>query len=203
MNRSLMLRPAKLLGPAAAALSLVMLAAGPAAAAPSLAQRAGSEVHWTALPATSNKVFVVDYLDEVSIFDEAGIIPGSGCRTSGSNQVNCGRIATTTRLRMSAGDGDDSVSLGFFVPLPVPGVIDGGSGQDRIRGGSRADQLSDPNGWSTPQSDPTFVGEGGNDMILSRNGGYDRIDCGVGFDTVFADSGARDVVVNCENVVRF
>lgn len=198
-----MLRPAKLLGPAAAALSLVMLAAGPAAAAPSLAQRAGSEVHWSALPATSNEVFVVEFSGEVSIFDAAGIIPGFGCRTSGSNQVNCGPIASTTRLRMSAGDGDDSVTLGFFVPLPVPAVIDGGSGQDRIRGGTRGDQLSDPNGWLTPQSEDTFVGGGGNDTILSRNRGYDRIDCGDGFDTVIADSAARDVVENCENVIRF
>ncbi|MCJ1678595.1 hypothetical protein MTF65_14800 [Streptomyces sp. APSN-46.1] len=203
MNRSLMLRPAKLLGPAAAALSLVMLAAGPAAAAPSLAQRVGSEVHWAALPATSNEVFVVNNSGEISIFDAAGIIPGFGCRTSGSNQVNCGPLATTTRLRMSAGDGNDSVTLGFFTALPVPGVIDGGSGQDRIRGGSRGDRLSDPNGWPSPQSQDTFVGNAGNDTILSRNGGYDRIDCGDGFDTVIADSAARDVVLNCENVIRF
>ncbi|MFD9407076.1 hypothetical protein ACFWBN_08640 [Streptomyces sp. NPDC059989] len=203
MNRSLMLRPAKLLGPAAAALSLVVLGAGPAAAAPSLAQRAGSEVQWSALPATSNEVFVVEYLNEVSIFDEAGIVPGFGCRTSGTNQVNCGPFATATRLRMSAGDGNDSVTLGLFVPLPLAAVIDGGSGQDRLRGGTRGDQLSDPNGWPTPQSENTFVGNGGNDTIFSRNRGYDRIDCGAGFDTVIADSATRDVVANCENVIRF
>ncbi|GAA3373179.1 hypothetical protein GCM10017750_01460 [Streptomyces racemochromogenes] len=184
------------------ALSLVVLAAGPAAAAPSLAQRAGSEVQWTALPATANEVIVDVNSGEISLFDAAGVVPGSGCHSIATSQVNCGPVGTTSRLRMAAGDGNDTVGLGFFVPLPVAAVIDGGTGQDRLRGGSRGDQLSDPDGWPVPQAQNSFVGGGGNDTIISRNRGYDRIDCGDGFDTVIADPAARDVVVNCENVIR-
>ncbi|MFD0358223.1 hypothetical protein ACFVHW_31495 [Streptomyces sp. NPDC127110] len=202
MNRSHRPRAAGFLAPALIALSLVVLAAGPAAAAPSLAQRAGSEVQWTALPATANEVIVDVNSGELSIFDAAGIVPGFGCHSIASSQVNCGPVGTTSRLRMSAADGNDTVGLGFFVSLPVAAVIDGGTGQDRIRGGSRGDQLSDPDGWPVPQAQNTFTGGAGNDTVLSRNRGYDRIDCGDGFDTVIADSAARDVVVNCENVIR-
>ncbi|RSS47918.1 hypothetical protein EF912_25895 [Streptomyces sp. WAC07061] len=136
------------------------------------------------------------------VFDAAGVVPGAGCHSIATSQVNCGPVGTTSRLRMAAGDGNDTVGLGFFVPLPVAAVIDGGTGQDRLRGGSRGDQLSDPDGWPVPQAQNSFVGGGGNDTIISRNRGYDRIDCGDGFDTVIADPAARDVVVNCENVIR-
>ncbi|MEV8533659.1 hypothetical protein [Streptomyces sp. NPDC051211] len=206
MNRSLLL-PARLIGPAAAALSLVVLGAGPAAAAPSVASRVGSEVRWTALPATANTVFVGQFpAGTLSIFDEAGIVAGPGCVTQAPTQVGCGPLATATRIRLAANDGNDSVTLlfPFQGPLPIPADIDGGSGQDRLRSGDRADRLTDPDGWPSPQSEATFMAEGGNDTIISRNRGYDRIDCGSGFDTVIAGPLARDAVSsNCENVIRF
>ncbi|MEV6651768.1 hypothetical protein [Streptomyces sp. NPDC051219] len=40
-------------------------------------------------------------------------------------------------------------------------------------------------------------------MITSRNGGYDQIECGPGFDIVVADAASLDVVdASCEVVRR-
>lgn len=51
----------------------------------------------------------------------------------------------------------------------------------------------------------TFSIVGGNDTLVSKNGGFDRILCGSGFDILVADQAALDTVptgAGCEFVVR-
>jgi Ca2+-binding RTX toxin-like protein len=65
-------------------------------------------------------------------------------------------------------------------------VLDGGAGDDRLNGGYDADVVR---------------GGPGDDRIVARGGGIDRITCGPGVDTVIADS--RDGVDgSCERVRR-
>jgi len=39
-------------------------------------------------------------------------------------------------------------------------------------------------------------------VIVSRNGGYDRVECETGFDTVTADPRYLDSTASCETVIR-
>ncbi len=62
-------------------------------------------------------------------------------------------------------------------------TITGTNGNNVLRGTARADVI---------------CGRGGNDTIIAANGRRDRINCGPGRDTVYAD--ARDFVTRCERV---
>jgi hypothetical protein len=83
--------------------------------------------------------------------------------------------------RLLGGDGADELEGGRG-----PDVVDGGAGNDQLNGGYDVDVVS---------------GGAGDDRIVARGGGADRITCGPGNDLVYADSldrAARD----CERVRR-
>ncbi|MFF4420626.1 hypothetical protein ACFY04_07540 [Streptomyces sp. NPDC001549] len=71
--------------------------------------------------------------------------------------------------------------------------------------GTAADRLTDPDGWNATTGTTTFEGRDGNDTLVSKNGGFDRITCGTGFDSLVADQAALDTVPagsGCEFVIR-
>jgi uncharacterized repeat protein (TIGR01451 family) len=73
--------------------------------------------------------------------------------------------------------------------------LTGGRGRDTISGGPGNDEIA------SNLDDDIVSGDEGDDRIQVVSGGIDRIDCGDGFDVVFAD--AEDVVAaNCEDIRR-
>jgi hypothetical protein len=193
-------RSLKVLSPLAAALCLTFTASSPASANPSVATREGSEVRWTALANEENRLTVSDNAGVLTLQDLDGILPGPGCSAVNSTTVTCGPTAGTTRLRLAAGNFNDMVTVS--PGLTIPAEVDGGSGLDSLVGGSGADRLTDPDGWPSPPMGLTFAAGAGNDQVVSWNGGYDRVDCGPGFDVAVIDR-FRDTTTGCEYVIRF
>ena len=77
--------------------------------------------------------------------------------------------------------------------------IAGGSGNDRLAAGAFGANISGGAGNDTITGSPEedrLVGDEGDDVIDSRDGRYDSIDCGPGNDVLYADPG--DSAVNCE-----
>ncbi|WP_412077594.1 hypothetical protein ACLF6K_24530 [Streptomyces xanthophaeus] len=202
-NASRFLRTARLAAPALAAVTLTMAFAGPAAADPSFAMRSGGEIRFAALPGETNTVTFSIVSGNVRVTDSTSpITPGPGCTAVNPNAVNCGPIAGVNRIQASLGNQDDSATNN----TPVPADMDGGSGEDRLTGGNGNDRLTDTDGWNASTgTTTTFDGRGGNDTLVSKNGGFDRILCGSGFDILVADQAALDTVptgAGCEFVVR-
>lgn len=202
-----LLRTARLAVPAVAALTLTVAFAGPASADPAFVMRSGSQINFAALPGESNNVTFTINGGFLQVNDSANTLtPGPGCvRFSNPNTVRCGTAASVTRIQASMGDRDDVATNNTAIPSDLAG----GEGDDILIGGSGPDRLTDSDGWNaSPGSTLTFDGRGGNDTILSRNGGFDRINCGentADSDMLFADSANLDAVVpgTCEFVQRF
>ena len=82
-------------------------------------------------------------------------------------------------------------------------AISGGRGNDRIFGGAGRDRIYGNAGSDriTPgRGEDRVIAAGGDDVIFARDGAKDRISCGSGRDTVYADR--IDVVTGCERVFR-
>lgn len=201
------LRTARIAAPALAALTLTLAFAGPASADPAFVMRSGNQINFAALPGESNRVTFSVGSGFLTVSDTANALtPGPGCvQFSNPNTVRCGSASTVTRIQASMGDRDDVATNNTSIPSDIVG----GEGDDILTGGSGADRLTDSDGWNaSPGSTLTFDGRGGNDTILSRNGGFDRINCGENagdFDMLLADSATLDAVVpgTCEFVQRF
>ncbi|MFD6887069.1 hypothetical protein [Streptomyces sp. NPDC059957] len=200
------LRTARIAAPAVAALTATLAFAGPAAADPAFVMRNGSQINFAALPGESNNVTFSISGGFFQVTDSGSTLtPGPGCvQFSNANTVRCGTGAVT-RIQASLGDRDDVATNNTSVPSDLVG----GEGDDILVGGSGPDRLTDSDGWNaSPGTTLTFNGRGGNDTVLSRNGGFDRIDCGenpADFDMLLADSAPVDAVVpsTCEFVQRF
>ncbi|MGW0749304.1 hypothetical protein [Streptomyces sp. NPDC002587] len=203
-NTSRLLRAARLAAPAAAALAMTMAFAGPASADPSFVMRWGDEVRFAALPGEQNTVtFSVGSGGVVLVNDSTSpITAGPGCVQQDPNTARCGVITGVTRIQAALGNGNDVATNNTSVPADM----DGGAGEDRLIGGTAADRLTDPDGWNANTgATTTFDGRDGNDAIVSKNGGFDRIECGTGFDIIVADQAALDNVPagsGCEFVIR-
>ncbi|WP_129593407.1 hypothetical protein [Streptomyces sp. C] len=108
-----------------------------------------------------------------------------------------------TRIVADLGDRNDTAQN----DTDLPSDLVGGLGNDILVGGDGPDRLTDSDGWTTATViTVTMVGRGGNDTVISRNGGFDRISCGPGFDVLVADRAPRDSLVlpnTCEFVQRF
>lgn len=99
--------------------------------------------------------------------------------------------------------GNDKLTTGDYSD-----TLDGGPGNDVINGGFGNDTLTGGPGQDTIQADATSASCGwysytckipfGNDVVNSRDGEVDNVDCGVGQDTAVVDT--IDVVANCETV---
>ncbi|MGW0392986.1 hypothetical protein ACWDYJ_19230 [Streptomyces sp. NPDC003042] len=202
-NTSRLFRAARTAAPAVAALALTMAFAGTAQAAPSYVTRSNNTVQFAAMSGEQNNVtFTRNTLGQLVVTDTgSALFAGPGCVQVSPTTVRCG--TGVTRIQASMGDRNDVVTNDTMIPSD----IDGGSGQDRIIGGRGNDRLTDPDGWNTPTMATTFEGREGNDSIISRNGGFDRIDCGENsfdFDVLIADPANLDAVVlnTCEYVDR-
>ncbi|MGE7390420.1 hypothetical protein ACQKM2_33570 [Streptomyces sp. NPDC004126] len=199
-------RTARVAAPALAALALTMALAGPASADPALVTRNGGQILFTAQPGETNTVTFSTSGGFFQVQDTTSVlIPGPGCVQFGNpNTVRCGSPTGLTRILASLGDRDDQATN----ETSIPSDLIGGEGQDRLIGGFGPDRLMDSDGWSvSPGSTTTFEGRTGNDTIISRNGGLDRIDCGENpgdFDLLLADSALIDFVVpsTCEFTQR-
>ncbi|MFJ6937349.1 hypothetical protein [Streptomyces sp. NPDC101132] len=187
--------------PAAAALALTLAVAGPASASPSLVTRSGSEIRYSALPGEANDVTFSTVSGQLVVTDAASpLTPGPGCVRINANSARCGTAATVTRIRATLGDEDDRADN----QTAIASDLDGGSGQDILLGGNGTDRLTDTDGWDAGPTPTTFNGRAGNDTLISRNLGYDRVECGSGFDIAIADNASLDTVVpGCEFVQRF
>lgn len=199
-------RTARLAAPALAALALTTVLAGPASAAPAVVSRDNNQVVFTAQPGETNTVTFSTPGGWLQVQDKTSrLVPGSGCSRFNNDPhiIRCGHSAAVTRIQASLGDRDDVVRN----ETSIPSDLDGGPGDDRLIGGSGPDRLIDPDGWNAAPGSTTFEGRGGNDTIVSRNGGYDRIDCGespADLDILLADAATLDHLVpnTCEYVRR-
>lgn len=202
-NTSRLPRAARLAAPALAALALTMAFAGPASADPSYVLRQGADVRFSALPGEQNTVRFFNDSGTFTITDTTSpLVAGPGCSQVNPNRVTCGATGGVTRIQAAMGNLNDVVTN----DTSAAADIDGGAGEDRLIGGGGADRFTDPDGWNAATgTTTTFDGRGGNDTIVSKNGGFDRILCGVGFDIVVADQAALDAVPlasGCEFVIR-
>ncbi|MFJ5546319.1 hypothetical protein [Streptomyces sp. NPDC093225] len=195
---SRLLRAARLAVPATAAVTLTLALASPASASPSLVARNGSSVQFAALPGEVNDVTFTLSGGTLVVRDAASpLTPGQGCVRVDNNTVRCG--TGVTRIQATLGDLDDRADN----QTSLASDIDGGLGRDILLGGGGADRLTDPDGWPAAPSGTTFDGRAGNDTIVSRNLGYDRVVCGSGFDIAIADNAGLDVLSGCEFAQRF
>jgi hypothetical protein len=188
----------------AAALAMPLVAATPAAAhSTGTVTRSGGTVTFEPLSGAANQVtFYVANTPLLRVSDPAGITAGTGCTQTSPRTATCGTITGITGIHADGGDGDDRLAAGADLDIPVD--FNGGPGRDILVGGTADDHLEDPDGWPTRPLRATFRAAYGNDVIISRNGGYDRVECeGGANDTVTADLAALDRVTNtCETINR-
>ncbi|MQY35339.1 hypothetical protein SRB17_33130 [Streptomyces sp. RB17] len=110
--------------------------------------------------------------------DTAGIAAGPGCTriTGSTTSVDCGSLATVTRIGIQLGDRDDTYNGSA---VSVNSIVDAGTGKDSVVTGGGSDTVS-----------------------VQDNAPMDNVNCGVqptgGADTVYRDPG--DTVVGCERV---
>ena len=107
--------------------------------------------------------------------------------TAGNDVINCGAGDDV----VSGGAGNDTINCGAGNDR-----INGNSGNDSIKGNSDNDRITGSTGRDR------ISGGSGKDRINARDGrAGDRISCGIGRDTVWADRGDR-VSRDCERVTR-
>ncbi|MEV8533916.1 hypothetical protein [Streptomyces sp. NPDC051211] len=190
--------------PAVAALTLTMGFASPASANPALVAIINGRLTFTALPGETNTVtFDTFSAGTLRVTDTtSNLTAGPGCTGSGHTVLCAGPSDGVTRIVANLGDRNDTATN----DTDLPSDLVGGQGNDILIGGDGPDRLTDFDGWNGPTLiTVTMIGRGGNDTIVSRNGGFDQIDCGAGFDVLLADRAPRDTVVpnTCEFVQRF
>ncbi|MDF3143283.1 MULTISPECIES: hypothetical protein [unclassified Streptomyces] len=188
----------------AAGLAMPLVLATPAAAAPTgMVTRSGGTVTFVPFPGAANQVtfYVAGDLTRLRVSDPAGITAGPGCTQTSARTATCGTIAGVTGIQADGGDGNDRLAAEADLHIPVD--FDGGPGQDILVGGTADDHLEDPDGWPVRPIRATFRGGAGNDTFVSRNNGFDRVECEGGNDTVTADIAFLDRVTNtCETIDR-
>src|SRR5262245_11021094 len=162
-------------------------------------------------PAQDLRMTDADGLITVRDADGGRVNPGDGCRHVGAqtDRVVC-QQAATTGISVGAGPGDDFILNG----TPLPAVIDGDNGDDRLTGSTTADQLNGGNGEDELDGqggddrldggrgkdrlhgftgDDLLIGGADNDLLDGADGD-DRLDGGDGFDTLRGEDG-DDVMI--------
>lgn len=160
-------------GPAVAAGLLVTALATPAAA-----QTPGSTVfrlfgsaYLSARTGVANQVTATVSSGRLILTDTTGLAVGGGCTRLSATSADCGSVASTGRLSVGLGDGNDSFN-GSSISLRS--LVDAGLGTDNVTTGS-----------------------GGDTIGVSDGVGNDTVDCGDGSDLVFRDAG-DNIAANCE-----
>jgi RTX calcium-binding nonapeptide repeat (4 copies) len=138
----------------------------------------------------------------------AGCAEGPKDAEGNVHTVFCKRTSRS-RLVIDVGDLDDAVR----VDAPLPAIIRGGPGNDRLVGGGAADRLlggpGDDQLFGRAGADELFGelgddrvdGGTGADQIATVDGAVDRVRCGAGSDTLAADTG-DSVTGDCEDYTK-
>ena len=172
----------------AAACTLVLL---PAAAVASTANIRIERVFYTAAPGELNDLDISLSNSNFVLFDPgAQVNAGPGCTAVANNTAAC-PTDKINGLTISLGDGADRVDN----MTSAPSTLSGGDGNDSLNGGSGNDILRGNKGVDTQS------GGAGDDLIDSRGDKGDIITCGVGNDTVRADS-SDSIAGDCEIIDR-
>jgi Ca2+-binding RTX toxin-like protein len=114
----------------------------------------------------------------VTLKDKVAIKAGKGCKSVSRTKVKCTTPKKTKRISVALGDKNDWVKNNTSVYL----LTAGGTGNDKLYGGSGADQLQGNSG------NDRLYGRGGADSIFGDSGA-DYISAGAGDDSVSAGSG--------------
>ncbi len=153
-----------------------------------------------AVPTADDLVLAVAVTDRANTL----ITVGPGCTASGNRAVcerrnlisvdlgdkndRVSQKLTSQAIRMSVhgGTGDDVLTGGVLADT-LDGdsgndTIDGGEGNDVLRGGLGDDRLTGGLGVDS------FFGGAGRDVINSRDGVAEIVDCGIGIDSAITDS---------------
>jgi serralysin len=149
-----------------------------------------TKVQYKAAKGKQNRVVVTRSGRTVTIDDTVAVKAGKGCKKvkGDKTKVRCTTKKTPTRVRVYTYDRNDSITNRTGLAM----TADGGTGNDRITGGPRADTLRGDRGKDT------IFGLGGNDRIdgsydndhLYGGDGNDQIEDGFGNDVVHGGNGA-------------
>jgi Ca2+-binding RTX toxin-like protein len=162
-------------------LGLVLLA--PAAYAGQLFPSDGGAV-FNALPGEVNRVGFKSSSGRGTFSDRGNpLATDAPCESLGSNRVRC-PLGGPNAVGISLGDRSDVFRVARGSRLPRGSIIEGGRGDDRLRGGPTRERIS---------------GGRGNDVIVAGRG-RDTVNCGRGRDRVVAE--AHDALRGCERVER-
>lgn len=187
----------------------------PAAASASTASRSGNTITIIGGPESSD-ISTGHGIFSTGIRDTAGITPGAGCETFGDDGqgVSCGSLFSAV-IVADLGAGNDSIGTAYADAAVIHGGpgndrIDGTSGDDRLYGDAGSDTIFGSGGNDLVDGGPGldqlygdgfYLDVGGNDTINSRDGERDEVSCGMGVDTVTADS-LDNIYVECDQVDR-
>jgi Ca2+-binding RTX toxin-like protein len=178
-------------GCTAAAVAATTLFAMPAQAASAGAAKVvgSSAVQFNALLGKSNGLTITISGRTVTLDDKVAIKAGKGCKAvkGDKTKVKCKTSKKTSRLSVALGDKNDWVVNKTSVYM----LADGGSGTDKLTGGSAADQLQGGTGndklYGKGGIDTLFGGSGNDHLVGST--GNDRIDAGPGADKAYGEAG--------------
>jgi Ca2+-binding RTX toxin-like protein len=144
-------------------------------------------IEYPAVSGRTNNVVLTRSGNTITVDDTTAIRPGSGCARVDSTKVRCTTRTAPTMVRVILGDGNDSVTNKADIVL----AASGGTGNDKILGGPRADILNGGAGADTIgglAGNDRINGESGNDY-LSASAGDDQVNGGEGNDRLFGSDG--------------
>ena len=133
----------------------------------------------------------------VTLSDAVGVTGSGDCDQVSATEVRCA-VDEAARVALVLGDENDDVR----VTGPVAVTVEGGAGNDKLRGGDAVDRMSGGAGSDVLAGGAgvdTVSGDEGSDAVDARDGGRDEVDCGAEEDRVEADT--EDAVADdCEHV---
>jgi Ca2+-binding RTX toxin-like protein len=187
------------IGIAAAAVATTAFFASPAqAASAASAKVVGTNgVQFNAAAGQANALTITISGRTVTLADRVALKPGKGCKKVTNTKVKCTTSKKTTKLNVSLGDKNDTLTNKTGVYL----LANGGTGNDTMKGGSGADQLQGAAG------NDKLYGYAGNDALFGQDGndyvyggvGNDSIDAGNGNDRVLGEAGNDSIVGQAGN----
>jgi Ca2+-binding RTX toxin-like protein len=180
----------------AAVASTALTGASASAASTGTAKVVGTgTVEFTAAGGKANAVTVSRSGKVVTIDDKVAVKAGKGCKAvkGDKTKVRCTTSGTTTLIKITLGDQDDSLTNKAGVKLSAWG----GAGKDKLTGGSRVDLLHGGAGNDTVRGGggtDALYGDSGNDRLEGGAGDEDLLLGGTGKDTLSGGGGQGDIV---------
>ncbi|WP_328464256.1 calcium-binding protein [Actinoplanes sp. NBC_00393] len=181
-----------------ATISVGALAAPAQAATTGVATVSGTKVQYKAASGKQNKVLITRSGNTITIDDQVAVKAGKGCKAvaGDKSKVRCTPSAAPTRVTVYTYDRVDTIVNSTDVRM----TADGGTGGDRITGGSRGDKIKGGSGAdriSSLAGNDYVDGGTGNDTIAAGDGadtlhgdtGNDTLRGGNGDDTIFGEAG--------------